>query len=158
MGEPVRLAAGIDRRPADARHALGLEPYGAAGNEAEAGDAAVLLALVECKLEPEADAEDWASRRVALTQHVGRRPEPRHRRARRADARQDREVGALEVVHHLGAEAPRGELDRADVAGAVARDRDRRHRTPFVDGSPSPSFRTAAFSARPNALYAASAM
>ena len=55
----------------------------------------------------------WRSRRTASTPRSLR---PVHRRARRADARQDREVGARDVVDELGAEARERELDRAHVA------------------------------------------
>src|SRR6516165_9475945 len=66
--EPVRLPAGLDLRPADTRHALVPQADGTAGNEPEAGDAAVLLGLVERELEPEADPEDRPPRGVALAQ------------------------------------------------------------------------------------------
>src|SRR5438045_9639038 len=62
--EPVRLAARVDGRPPDARDAFRLQTYGPARHEAEAGDAAVLLALVERELEAEADAEIRPTRRV----------------------------------------------------------------------------------------------
>src|SRR4051794_6312991 len=154
--EPVRGLVHI--RPADARHALGLDPHRAAGDEPETGDAAVLLALLERELQPEADAE---RRLRARTEHVD---EPAvaqalHRRARRADAGQHREVGGLHVVDQLGTEPCEGKLHRADVAGAVTADRNRlAHNTPFVEGSSAASpTRLASRSARPTALNAAPA-
>src|SRR5581483_2813894 len=155
--EPVRLSARLDRSPADARHARVLQADGAAGDEPEAGDSAVFLRLVESELQPEADAEDRPPRCVALAQRVGGLPEPVHCRPRRPHAGEDGEAGVLEIADELRAEAPDGELDGTDVAGAVARDRDRGHITPFVEGSTSPSRRSAARSARPVALNAASA-
>ncbi len=85
----------------------------------------------------------------------------RHRRAGRADAGENREVGVEHVGRRVGgddvsAEPLECELDGADVAGAVAADRDV-HRIPFVDGTRPPSSRSAARSARPVALNAASA-
>ena len=64
--------------------------------------------------------------------------QPGHRGARGADAGQDGEVGAGDVVDELGAEPLEGDLDRAHVAGSVVADRDL-HSRPFVDGSPAPS-------------------
>ena len=141
--EPVRLAAGLDGRPADARHTLAVQADRTPRDDAEPCDATVLLALVERELQPEAD-------------HVRRGAEAFHRRARGADARQDREIRAGKIVGQVGAEAAQRELDRAHVAGAVARDRDV-HRIPFVEGINEPSGRSAARSARPTALNAASA-
>ena len=83
-------------------------------------------------------------------------PQLRHRRAGRADARQHREVGGRDVVDELGTEPAQRDLDRADVPGAVVADRDL-HSRPFVDGIPDDSSRSAVRSARPTALYAASA-
>ena len=137
------------RRPADARHALRAQPDGAAGHEAEPRRAAVLLALVERDLEAEADAERRAARGGALAQRV---VEPalaqsRHRRAGRADAGENREIGVEHVGGCVGrddlrAEPLERELDGADVARAVAADRDV-HRIPFVDGTRPPSSREA---------------
>ena len=84
-------------------------------------------------------------------------PQLVHRRARRADARQHGEIGARDVVDELGAEPAQRDLDRADVPGAVVADGDL-HSIPFVDGMPADSARTAVRSARPTALYAASAV
>src|SRR4051812_32464876 len=70
--EPVRLIAGVDRGPADARHAALAEPDSAAGDEPEPGRAAVLFALVERDLRTEADAEYGPPRGDTLAQHVGR--------------------------------------------------------------------------------------
>ena len=81
---------------------------------------------------------------------------PLHRRGGRADAGQHGEIGALDVVGEESAQARERERDRADVAGAVLANRDV-HSAPFVDGTPSLSTRTAARSARPTALKAASA-
>ena len=72
----------------------------------------------------------------ALAQRVdGRRAETVHRRARGADAGEDGQVGASSRSSVSSrAEAAERELDGADVAGPVARDRDV-HISPFVDGS-----------------------
>src|SRR5262249_886336 len=129
--EPVRLAAWVYGRPADARHTLVAQTDRAAWDEPKARSAAVLLPLVEGDLRTEADAEDWPVRGVALAQHVDRSAETFHRGARRADTGQDGEIGLREVVDELHAEAPQCELNRADVPRAVPGDRDRRHRTPF---------------------------
>ena len=51
-----------------------------------------------------------------------------------ADAGQNREVGRGDVAGDRRAEPAEGDLDGADVAGAVAADRDV-HSRPFVDGS-----------------------
>src|SRR5581483_6473440 len=155
--EPVRLATRVDLCPADARDAVRLEPHGPARHDAEAGDAAVLLALVEGELKAEADAENRTAGLMTLAQDAGGGTEPVHRRARRAHAGEHCEVGPLEVVGDLCAEPADGELDGAHVARAVARDRHRLHIRPFVDGSTSLSLRMAALSARPVALNAASA-
>src|SRR5581483_7491615 len=55
---PVRVAAAVESRPADARHPALAQPNAASGHEPEPADAAVLLRLVERELQPEADAEN----------------------------------------------------------------------------------------------------
>src|SRR5438270_10678200 len=104
MGEPIGGIAGLDRSPADARYASLAQPHCAAGDDSEPGDAAVLLRLVERELQAEADTEDRAVRGVPFAEDVGRVAEPVHRRARRADTREDGEIRAGEVVGELGAE------------------------------------------------------
>src|SRR5215468_5730302 len=75
-GERVRevegVADGVDRRPADARDAALAEPPRAAGQQAEALDAAVLLRVVERELEPEADAERRLGARAERLVDAGR--------------------------------------------------------------------------------------
>ena len=136
----VEGAAVADLGPAHARHAALVEPQRPAGHEAEPVDAAVLVRPVERELQTQADAEHRASRRDARSQRlvVAALAQARHRGARRADARQDGEIGVSDVVDDPRAEALERELDRADVAGAVLADRDL-HSRPFVDGSPAPS-------------------
>ena len=73
MGEPERLTAGRELGPADPRHASIPQADRAAWCKTEAGDAAVLLALVECELEAEADSEDRPAR---FGTHAQRRVEP----------------------------------------------------------------------------------
>src|SRR4051794_37097630 len=68
--EPEGLAGRLDGRPTDAGHALGAQAHRTPGNEAEAGDAAVLLGLVERELEAEADAECGAAGSGALEQRL----------------------------------------------------------------------------------------
>ena len=82
--------------------------------------------------------------------------QPVHRGARRADAGKNSEVGRAHVCRLGDSEPGEREPHAAHVAGAVLADRDV-HSTPFVDGSPAPSVRTAARNARPTALNAASA-
>src|SRR5581483_9864476 len=98
--EPVRLAARLDLRPADPRHAALPQPDGAAGNEAERGHAAVLLRLVESELQAEADAEDRALRAEPLPQRLVEAAgvQAGHRGGRRADPGEDGEVGDEELV------------------------------------------------------------
>ena len=67
-----------------------------------------------------------------------------------------RRLGA-EFVDDLCAEPAQCDLDRADVPRAVVTDT-HLHSTPFVEGIPADSARTAIRSARPTALYAASAV
>src|SRR5258708_14433080 len=55
--EPERLAGGLDARPAHPRHPVAVQANRTSRDEPEPGDAAVLLGLVECELEAEADAE-----------------------------------------------------------------------------------------------------
>src|SRR5205807_293155 len=55
--EPVCGPVGLDRRPPDPGYTSFADARGAAGHEAEPGDAAVLLALLEREVEAEADAE-----------------------------------------------------------------------------------------------------
>ena len=58
--EVERVAGRFDLGPADARDAPFAQAHGAAGQDAEPCDAAVLLRLVECELQSQADAEDGA--------------------------------------------------------------------------------------------------
>src|SRR5689334_15409077 len=51
------VGGAVDLRPADARHALGLDAHGPARQEPETVDAAVLLRPVDRELQAEADAE-----------------------------------------------------------------------------------------------------
>ena len=154
---------GLDLRPADARDPLSAETNCAAGDEAEPGDAVVLLTLVQRDLQSEADAEHGASRGGALTHRV---VEPAlaqacHRRAGGADPGKNRQIRVQNIRRrvgrdHLRAEPAERKLDRANVACAIATDR-HVHRIPFVDGTSAPSCRSAVRSARPVALNAASA-
>jgi hypothetical protein len=161
--EPERAAVRLDRRPADARDAPLAQPHGAAGDEPEPGNAAVLLGLLERELQAEADPERRPPEPRALAERLVEpaRAQPRHRARRRAHARQDGDLGLEERGRFLDElrarpEPRERELHRAHVPGAVRRDRDR-HSSPFVDGIPAPSRATAARSARPTALNAASA-
>ncbi len=115
--------------------------------------------MLERELEPEADAEDRAAVGHARAQNLVESLTLQlvHRRACRADAREHGEVGTRHVVDELGAEPSQRDLDRADVPRAVVADADL-HSFPFVDGIPLDSTRSAVFSARPTALYAASAV
>src|SRR5262249_29840785 len=128
-----------------------------ARQQAEAVDAAVLLGALDRELEAEADAEHGLRGRDPRTQRLVEAllAQLVHGRAGGADAGQHREVGARDVVGHLRAEPTQRDLDRADVPGAVIADRDL-HSTPFVDGMPADSARSATRSARPTALYDAS--
>jgi hypothetical protein len=96
--EVVRRAV----RPRPSRCAARARPAAdaPAGQEAEPVDAAVLLRPLERELEPEADAEHRPLLGDALAERVveALRAELVHRRARRADAGQHREVGAGDVV------------------------------------------------------------
>ncbi len=86
-----------------------------------------------------------------------------HRAARGADAGEHGQVRRRRLppgrssAKRVAPEPLEREPDRAHVAGAVVADSDPRHSTPFVDGTPLPSGATAARSARPTALNAASA-
>src|SRR2546430_6275332 len=57
VGEIIRLAAWVDRRPADPRHPALVQSHRPARKKPEALHAAVLVALLEGELEPQADAE-----------------------------------------------------------------------------------------------------
>src|SRR5262245_34944997 len=156
--EVERAPETVDAGPADARDASFAQAHRAAGHDAEPLDAAVLLGLVERELETEADAED---RTVVGDAHAQRLVEAApaksvHRRAGRADSRQDGEIRAGDVVREARTEPRERDLDRTCVAGAVVADRDS-HTTPFVEGMPSLSRLAATRSARPTALNAASA-
>src|SRR5204863_43544 len=77
------------------------------------------------------------------------------------DAGQDGEIGRRDGVRsfgdgHISVEPCECREDGTHVAGAVVADGDF-HNTPFVEGMPVPSARTAARSARPTAWNAASA-
>lgn len=126
----------------------------------------VLFAVLEHQLHTEADAEHRLSQRgdhVAQTELV----DPRHRKARRADAGDEDAPRAAQRVgiggsHGIATKPFERERDRGDVAIAEVEDRQigggrarfGAHNTPFVLGTlcPSPSARTAWRSARPNAL------
>ena len=156
MREVVRRSVNLG--PAHARNPVGLDSHGSARQDPEALDAAVLLRPFERKLEPEADPEHRTIGGHTCAQHLVE-PLPAqlvHRRPGRADAGQNREVGSRDIVDELGAEPPKRDLDRPDVPGAVVAHGDP-HRLPFVDGIPLDSTRSAVRSARPTALYAASA-
>src|SRR5581483_914809 len=145
--------------PPDPRYALRAHTHRLARKKREPVDAAVLLRPLDRELEAEADAEHRPVQRKPLAQH---RVEPlrvqlRHRRPCRPDPGKHREIGARHVVRQLCAESAQRDLDRADVARAVITDRDL-HRIPFVEGMPADSVRNAVRSARPTALYAASAV
>src|SRR5579862_3328279 len=154
----VERAAIVDLGPAHPRHASLADPLCAAEEQAEAWDAPVLLRPLERELQAEADSENRTTVVEALSQRlvVTARAEPVHRGAGAADARQHREVRAADVVREARAQPRERQRDRAQVAGAVLADGDV-HSTPFVDGNPALSLRTAARSARPTALNAASA-
>ncbi len=134
------------------------------GDEAEPGDAAVLLALVERELEAEADAERRPSRRDALAQRVVEPAlaQPRHRRAGRADAGEHREIRVEHVGGRVGRDDVRAE-PRGTRARRSARCRRRSRRSRRSQDRPSSTGRArrpagrAARSARPTALNAASA-
>ena len=70
--EPERLAAGVDRSPADPRHAAAAQTHSASRRETEPGDTAVLFALVERELEAEADTEYCPAGGGALTRTAPR--------------------------------------------------------------------------------------
>src|SRR4051794_38724747 len=154
----VERASVLDVGPADAWDASLAQPRRAPRHEAESLHASVLLRPVERQLEAEADAQDRCARVEPRAQRVvvAARAQTVHRRARRADAGQHCEVCAADVVGDRRAEPAERDLDGAHVPGAVAADRDV-HRRPFVDGTPVPEVATAAASARPTALNAASA-
>src|SRR5581483_6581665 len=152
--EVIRIAGrvAVERRPADPRHALALDSRNPARNKAEARDAAVLVALLERELEPETDAE---RRPLAHAQRVGYTAlvEPAHRAAGRADARQDREVRALDGARvrrdrRVDPEPAQCDRNATRVAGAVVA-HDDVHSEPFVDGTPTFPCATATRSALP---------
>ena len=174
-----------DRRPADVRdlQAGRVEPRHRAGQQAEAGGAAELLAALEEQLQAEADAEDRSPRRGPLGDQLVEpgRADPLHRPREGADAGQDQAVGG---AHRLGvgadhrpaprrARAPsrpsagspsrsqgqdRGAAPSASRPGAA----DTLHSlsVPFVEGTPvsSGSIETATRSARAKALNEPSIM
>ena len=163
MGEVVGLAAGLHGGPADPRYAALSQPHGAAGEQAEAGDTAVLVGLLERQLKPEADAERRFAGGDASPQRLVQAPfaEDGHRARRRANSGQHGEAGRGHLRWRLGdanfgAQAREGREDGANVARAVVADRDL-HKSPLVEGMPASSARTAWRSARPTALYADSA-
>src|SRR5262245_14882840 len=154
----VERPAVADFGPAHARDAAAAQADGAARHKPEPRDTAVLLRPLESELEAEADAEDRPPALEPLAQLfvVAALAQPRHRRARRADAGEHGDVGAGDVVCDLGAEPAERDLDRAHIARPVSADRGV-HIVPLVDGTPSPERAAAAPSARPTALNAASA-
>src|SRR5690349_19046254 len=83
--EPECVVTGLHMRPADARNTLRLDADGATRHEPEPVDAAVLLGVVERKLQPEADPE---CRFHTLAQYLveAALAQPLHGRARAADA------------------------------------------------------------------------
>src|SRR5712691_475512 len=158
MREVERLRELVDLGPADARHAPLAEAHGASRQDAETLDPAVLLRLLERELKPEANAEHRLALRDARAQDV---VEPAgaqaaHRSRGRTDAGKDGQVRGPGVAADFGAEPLERERDGAHVPGSVLADRDS-HSVPFVEGIPADSRRTAARSARPTALNAASA-
>ena len=162
MGEVERSAI-VDIGPADARHAPLAQAFGAARQQPEPLDAAVLVRLVECELESEADAERRPAGRGSVEERLVEASfaQAGHCQTRRPDARQDGEIGRAHLLGffravRVRAETAQRKLDGTHIAGAVRADRDL-HSTPFVLGSSEPSRRTASRSARPTALHAASA-
>src|SRR5262245_766790 len=156
--EVERLAARLDRRPADARYATVTDANGAPAHDSQPVDAAVLLRPLEGELEPEADPEGRSALLYPFSQRRVQTPfaEPVHRARGRADSREHREVCGAHCARILGdlghhTEAIERDDDRADVSGAVRADRDV-HTTPFVDGTPVLSTLTAPRRARPTAL------
>src|SRR5207245_5656620 len=159
--EPVCGPVGLDRRPPDPGYTSFADARGAAGHEAEPGDAAVLLALLEREVEAEADAERRPHACVKRLVAAGS-AERGHCGARRADARKDGEVRAQHVVRirshaRVDAEAREGEEHGAEVPRAVVDDCDV-HNLPLVDGMPKEPGASASRSAPPTALNAASAV
>ena len=171
VGDVARPPPG-DRVPADVRNLQARARRAPRSGPAAADPLrpTVLGAALVEQLHAEADAEDRHAGVAALAQQPveAELAYRRHRRRKRADARQDDTVrGSHDVVlagdRRAGADMLEGLLGRAQVAHAVVEDRDRRpgaHSSPFVEGMPcsSGSIETASRSARAKALNAASTM
>src|SRR4051794_30506298 len=145
MCEVERLPDRLDHRPAHPRHAALTEANRLAGKQTQSRDPAVLLTPLERELQPETDPEHGLPFGHARTKRlvVAALAQPGVRRPGGADAGKNGQVGTPHVLDELAAEPLERERDRADVARAVAAERDV-HRSPFVDGSPSDSVLTAA--------------
>ena len=148
VGEPggqLGVGAPGDRVPADVRHleTVHVELLDRALEQADALPAAELGRALEQQLHPQADPEHGPARLDELAQQVVV-AEPAHLLhglREGADAGQHHAVRAADTLVvardlGLGAHVLERLLGRAQVAHAVVEDRDARHRTPFVDGTP----------------------
>ena len=139
-GEQRRRLARRDAVPADLRHRERLAHAEAAHrrrDDPEPRDARALLAALEERLQPEADAEEGPVGAHVRAQRVGvpLLRERGHARAERADAREDeharvRDLSRRRDVDHLEAERRERVAQRAHVARAVVEQRDPHGRQP----------------------------
>ncbi len=144
--EIIRVAPGLDHRPAESRNARRVQTNDEAFEESQTLHSPVFLARLEGELHPEADPQDRLVRDESITQRqVGAGlAQVFHGATRRTHAGQD-DVGSGGDEFRVGAdvtgttEVRQGRAHRAGVARSVVDHNDVAHNEPFVERMSEPS-------------------